>query len=505
MSTASQDSGVYIGRTFLDAPASVLGRPSSIMPSRSESESTASADSLRSAASCAINADARNPIVLQAGLELVLQHGTRVQLVDKLGGGAFGVVWRVSRINQDGRASETLALKVAQCDSVAECIDTHATFENEIRMLQMCHGYPRVVQMIDYLNCVSQCNPECRWMILLELADSNLTEYMARRLDAAVEPGSIVLPGLPQVQYSGEVVSMLRRASGVSKTMSYGFAATDCSLIREIIRGCAEALQQFRAAAKKRGLKVVHGDIKFDNFLVRNGVIMLADFGLAVAYPDDTAGLELQPIRGSPGFVDPTYVMTGYITDKADEYALGCMLWYMAFDGFVPGHNKLVDGKTIYERASDLVRFTNASSVANAIAMLTQFDPESRMTAASLLTSDVCAAFLPYRLETDGKVIVPQPQLIRLIPSSSGSTTLSRIGTPRLQSAVLTLPANAYYQVIEFDGSVAYALNNFAAATRADSVESGRAIPKQATPILNDIAAESFRMERAGEIHTSSM
>ncbi|XWS54792.1 hypothetical protein CRYUN_Cryun10bG0119400 [Craigia yunnanensis] len=72
-----------------------------------------------------------------------------------------------------------------------------------------------------------------------------------------------------------------------------------------------------------------HRDIKSSNILLdENFVAKVADFGLAHASKDGSICFKPvnTDIRGTPGYMDPEYVVTQELTDKSDVYSYGVLL-----------------------------------------------------------------------------------------------------------------------------------------------------------------------------------
>ena len=94
-------------------------------------------------------------------------------------------------------------------------------------------------------------------------------------------------------------------------------------------------VQSSRALAYIHSKKIIHYDVKPDNFIIdKNGVLKLMDFGFAGTKKDSK-------VRGTIQFLAPDFVLKKEITHKIDFFSLG-VSFYFSISGQLPfkGENK---------------------------------------------------------------------------------------------------------------------------------------------------------------------
>mmetsp|Transcript_24507 Transcript_24507/g.56476 ORF Transcript_24507/g.56476 Transcript_24507/m.56476 type:complete len:459 (-) Transcript_24507:82-1458(-) len=98
--------------------------------------------------------------------------------------------------------------------------------------------------------------------------------------------------------------------------------------------------QMLRSVARCHECRIVHHDVKPDNFLCTgpgNLVVKLCDFGLARTLPKSGVFENLRV--GTPPYMSPEMVKSEGHTEKTDIWSLGVTAYLLAFGHFPYGHN----------------------------------------------------------------------------------------------------------------------------------------------------------------------
>lgn len=96
---------------------------------------------------------------------------------------------------------------------------------------------------------------------------------------------------------------------------------------REVLQYFSQIAEGFKYIRHK---KIVHRDVKPQNILIHDGVVKIADFGLAKVV-DPNSQNRFQTFSGTPLFMSPQIVKQEAYTEVADIWSLGVTLYFMLF------------------------------------------------------------------------------------------------------------------------------------------------------------------------------
>ncbi|KAG0585092.1 hypothetical protein KC19_3G257500 [Ceratodon purpureus] len=98
----------------------------------------------------------------------------------------------------------------------------------------------------------------------------------------------------------------------------------DWNIRRNICYEVAEGIQYLHFANQP---KIIHRDIKACNILLdKNLAPKIADFGLALLYPDEGSHIMTIHVAGTRGYLAPEYAQLGLLSEKVDVFSYGVLL-----------------------------------------------------------------------------------------------------------------------------------------------------------------------------------
>ncbi|MFE6923815.1 protein kinase [Nocardia sp. NPDC057663] len=205
--------------------------------------------------------------------------GTRYELIDEIGSGAMGSVWRGYDTVLDREVAVKL-IRLSQARSSAEVAELAERFRREARVTARIrhHGVPQVFDAILDADLAEVC------LVMEYVADaSTLQYYLSQDIELQV----------------GWAVAV---AAQIATTLAYAHA-----------------------------LPVVHRDLKPDNILLSaDGTVKIIDFGLAALLASNTPKLTMTGMMlGTVAYMSPEQGIGVKPTPRSDLYALGCILYEM--------------------------------------------------------------------------------------------------------------------------------------------------------------------------------
>ncbi|KAG6727765.1 hypothetical protein I3842_02G140900 [Carya illinoinensis] len=106
-----------------------------------------------------------------------------------------------------------------------------------------------------------------------------------------------------------------------------------------IATDAAQGLEYLHCGCKP---PIVHRDVKTTNILLNENLqAKLADFGLSKIFPIDGGTHVSTVVAGTPGYLDPEYYITNWLTEKSDVYSFGVVLL------------EIITGRPVIERSEE--------------------------------------------------------------------------------------------------------------------------------------------------------
>lgn len=195
-----------------------------------------------------------------------------VELIEKLGQGGMGVVWKARQLSLD----RLVAIKVIPPEMIRSPDDVRMILQEARAAAKLKH--PGIVQIHD------ACEQDGTYYLVMEYVEGyNLGQWLARRKQLGVK-------------------DVLLIAESVATALDYAWQATG----------------------------LIHCDIKPENVMVdQDGTIKVADLGLSRTR-DAKDGVEIDEVMGTPAYMSPEQVQGDRNLDcRTDIYSLGAMMYHL--------------------------------------------------------------------------------------------------------------------------------------------------------------------------------
>ena len=184
-----------------------------------------------------------------------------------------------------------------------------------------------------------------------------------------------------------------------------------------------------RPAGPRRGAqrRSIHRDVKPENVILReDGVVKVADFGLARAVTSATSTAQTGVLLGTVAYLSPEQVERGIADARSDVYAAGLLLFEMltgtkAFSGDTPIHVAYQHVHSTVPAPSSRVR-TVPPGLDRLVALATDRDPDGRPVDAG--------AFL-VQLRRTRQALSPAELDLRPGPAVAPSAMAATVAMPR--------------------------------------------------------------------------
>jgi formylglycine-generating enzyme required for sulfatase activity len=167
-------------------------------------------------------------------------------------------------------------------------------------------------------------------------------DFLDRFLREAKLAAQISHPNIVQVHEAGEYKGI----SYIAQEFVRGSSLADIIIRRGPMaenQAYSIVLQAAQGLLAGEKLNMVHRDIKPDNLLLTlDGIVKVADFGLAKSSGSDSMITQASQILGTPAFMSPEQARSLPVDQRSDMYSLGATLYQM-LTGTVPfrGENPL--------------------------------------------------------------------------------------------------------------------------------------------------------------------
>ena len=254
--------------------------------------------------------------------ELAEFHGTqRYQVLDKIGRGGMGVVYRV----WDAELRREVALKTMRRPGAGEVFRIKTEFRGRSEI-----NHPNIVDFYDLVVDDDDC------FFTMELVDgADFLRWVRTRSLEALHDADTVDLDEDATRESDQVEGV---GASPRQAMPRRPLGVDVDRLRDGLRQLVEGLDALHQVG------CLHRDIKPGNVLVSpEGRVVLLDFGLAVALDaeDEKARID-GPVAGTAAYMSPEAIWRDGLGPPADLYSVGVML-YEALTGRRPWRGQMFE------------------------------------------------------------------------------------------------------------------------------------------------------------------
>lgn len=217
-----------------------------------------------------------------------------------LGKGGFAKVYKVF----DREGGNEYALKVIDCESADPAI--LKSFETEIESLKSLAKYNNIINLIDYEIL------DIKRFLVLECGETDLLNFIKERIKNERR--------------------VLSKTELLEKTLTETLIPV--YELRTYFRHMILAVDSLHKSS------IIHLDLKPANFILVKGIVKLIDFGISNKLPKpESTSFNMSTSAGTPNYMAPEQFLRQRrhgekvyrVGRKADVWALGCILHYMAF------------------------------------------------------------------------------------------------------------------------------------------------------------------------------
>ena len=315
---------------------------------------------------------------------------TRYQVLDRIGRGGMGVVYRV----WDGELRREVALKTMRRPGAGEIFRIKTEFRARKEI-----NHPNIVDFYDLVVDDDDC---FFTMELLPGADF-LTWVRTQAAAALSDAPTVDLHDDPPTRESNktEGVGPDPRARPPRRQVM----AVDVDRLRDGLKQLVEGLDA------QHQVGCLHRDIKPGNVLVSpEGRVVLLDFGLAVSInPDDEKARIDGPVAGTAAYMSPEAVWRDGLGPPADFYAVGVMI-YEALTGRRPWRGQMFEVLRAKQSglppAPSSMTFGVPPDLESICMDLLEPKPDARPTAPQLLARLGAAELDPASVTLTGQLVL---------------------------------------------------------------------------------------------------